>query len=168
MVTLLQQKNFGPNVIYFVCGTLLIVARLIYSRAAASLWVALPVDVGTPGPPPGPPWVPPRGSVAKCPKPSTNVRYTNGIHQEDSNTLDRSERVGGLFVTWSHLVILFETWSYFLIRISHVQKHVPERFRIVLQSVLKTIDTQKPKPIRGDQMLKCFSRAARCFVVGTK
>ena len=45
-----------------------------------------------PGSPPG---SPPRGSVAKCPKPSTNVRYTNGIHQEDSNTLDRSERVGG-------------------------------------------------------------------------
>ena len=47
---------------------------------------------------PGPPRVPPRGSVAKCPKPSTNVRYTNGIHQEDSNTLDRSERVGGLIL----------------------------------------------------------------------
>ena len=53
MVILLQQKNFGPNVIYFVCGTLLIVARLIYSRAAA---LALDGPAGRcrhPGPLPG-------------------------------------------------------------------------------------------------------------------
>ena len=31
MVILLQQKNFGLNVIYFVLGTLVIVARLTYS-----------------------------------------------------------------------------------------------------------------------------------------
>ena len=30
MVILLQQKNFGPNVIYFVLGTLVIVARLTW------------------------------------------------------------------------------------------------------------------------------------------
>ena len=31
-VELSQQKNFGPNVIYFVLGTLVIVARLTYRR----------------------------------------------------------------------------------------------------------------------------------------
>ena len=34
MLIFRQQKNFGPNVIYFVLGTLVIVARLTYERPA--------------------------------------------------------------------------------------------------------------------------------------
>ena len=40
MVILLQQKNFGPIVIYFVLGTLLIVARLTYSLTKTLLIAA--------------------------------------------------------------------------------------------------------------------------------
>ena len=40
MVIFRQQKNFGPNVIYFVLGTLVIVARLTYSLTKTLLIVA--------------------------------------------------------------------------------------------------------------------------------
>ena len=40
MVIFRQQKNFGPNVIYFVLGTLVIVARLTYPLTKILLIVA--------------------------------------------------------------------------------------------------------------------------------
>ena len=40
MVIFRQQKTFGPNVIYFVLGTLVIVARLTYSFTKTLLVVA--------------------------------------------------------------------------------------------------------------------------------
>ena len=50
MVILLQQKNFGPNVIYFVLGTLVIVARLTYSWPKHCLllrdWRILDAEIG--------------------------------------------------------------------------------------------------------------------------
>ena len=50
MVILLQQKNFGPNVIYFVLGTLVIVARLTYSWPNHCLllrdWRILDAEIG--------------------------------------------------------------------------------------------------------------------------
>ena len=44
MVILRQQKNFGPNVIYFVSGTLVIVARLTYSWPKSDFWTLRTMD----------------------------------------------------------------------------------------------------------------------------